>query len=529
MAGGTPEPPLASPDRRRLLVVLGYGAVSAVAVGALGPPDRGRAADARNPTAPEPALATEAAEPPSLAGAGPAPGADHRYDLVVSRARIIDPESGFDAVADVGIDGGTITAISHQPLRAAGTTIDGHDRVLAPGFIDVLSDAPNDHGVANKLRDGVTTNLGMHGTGRSAGDHRTAFPDGTVPLHHGAAFDTPFERARLEVGAFEPATAAKLDRLVAEADRQLSEGFIGIDVEPEYTPGTDFEELRRLGEVAADHDLPLFFHGRYSDDDPPGTNADTLAEILAVATETGVGVHVDHITSTGGTFSMERSLATLERARADGLEVSACMYPYDFWATTIGSARFADGWEERFRISYDDLAITGTGERLTAASFDRYRSNEPDLLAAAFAIPEADIRTALRSPLVMVASDAILEPGDRNHPRSSGCFARTLGHYVRDEGVLSLSEALVKMTILPAQRFERGVPAFARKGRLQRGADADLVLFDPTTIADRATLTDPARPSTGVEGVVVSGRVVLGPDCLRSDVRPGRFLTAGAA
>ena len=121
--------------------------------------------------------------------------------------------------------------------------------------------------------------------------------------------------------------------------------------------------------MAAEAGVAVYVHGRYSDNTAPGTNADTLDEILRLARDTGCGVHVEHLISTGGTFSMAESLATLEPARDEGLDVTACMYPYDYWATYLGSARFAAGWQERFRITYDDLVVAGTGERVTEATF----------------------------------------------------------------------------------------------------------------------------------------------------------------
>src|SRR5262249_32650090 len=159
---------------------------------------------------------------------------------------------------------------------------------------------------------------------------------------------------------------------------------------------------------------------------------------------------------------------TLEAAQKDGVEVTACMYPYDYWATYLASARFNTGWQERFHISYDDLAIVGTGERLTASTFSKYQAQ--NALTAAFAMPEVDVREALRPPCVMIGSDAIREPGDKNHPRSTGCFARAIGRYVRDKKVIGLMDALAKATILPARLTERGAPAMRKKGRLQIGA-----------------------------------------------------------
>jgi hypothetical protein len=220
---------------------------------------------------------------------------------------------------------------------------------------------------------------------------------------------------------------------------------------------------------------------------------------------------------------MAQSLATLQQARdTDKLEVTACLYPYTFWATFIQSARFAPGWQERFHINYSDLVIPGTGERLTNESFDNYRTQKDNKLVAAYAIPENDVTTGLQSPLTMIGSDAILEPGDNNHPRGAGCFSRTLGYYVRGQQTLSLTDALAKMTILPAKRLEAKVPALRKKGRLQRGADADITIFDPTTVADRATVENPAQEAVGIDYVIVQGQVVKSPEGLHRELSPGQ-------
>ena len=204
------------------------------------------------------------------------------------------------------------------------------------------------------------------------------------------------------------------------------------------------------------------------------------------------------------------------------MDVTACLYPYDFWATFIQSARFSDGWQQRFHIDYGDLVIPGTGEHLTAERFDELRSADTNTLVAAFAIPDQDVVTGMQSPTTMIGSDAILTQGDNNHPRGAGSFSRVLGHYVREMHALSLVDALAKMTILPAKRLEAKAPALQKKGRLQRGADADITIFDPATVADRATVQNPSQPSEGIDYVLVAGTMVLSTDGLDKSKLPGQ-------
>ena len=206
------------------------------------------------------------------------------------------------------------------------------------------------------------------------------------------------------------------------------------------------------------------------------------------------------------------------------MSITACAYPYPYWASYLNSARFDKGWQKRFRITYGDLQIGGSDERLTEDSFSKYRNLGK--LAVAYAIPEEDVVNALRSPLVMIGSDGIIEPGNNNHPRSAGAFTRTLAVYVRELRVLTLMDALEKMTIMQARLLESRVPAFRRKGRLQPGADADIVIFDPEKVNDRATVEQPNRYADGIEYLLVNGKIVKDKRGLKKNVRAGEAIRA---
>ena len=133
---------------------------------------------------------------------------------------------------------------------------------------------------------------------------------------------------------------------------------------------------------------------------------------------------------------------------------------------------------------------------------------------------EEVVTAAIKSPVTMIASDGILEKG-KGHPRTAGTYSRVLGHYVREQGALSLIEALTKMTLMPARRLERRVPSMKNKGRIRIGADADLTIFDPQTIIDRSTFQEPAKYSEGIRFVIVNGVLVVKDGQLQSGVKPG--------
>jgi dihydroorotase len=532
MGASTPGAGPPSPDRRRVLLALGFGALNLAALSQLSSAGRATrlatnsSSNGRDDGGGTVEAAGSPQATPALTGAEPEPATGHVFGTVITGGRVIDPETGFDDVANIGLDGGTITAVTREPITGTNS-IDATDMVVAPGFIDLLSYEPNGYGEWFKVADGVTTNLGMHGLDFEVSEFFDRWNNEGCPVNFGGAYDSPFRRntlCGLEPG--EAASAAQLDQLAEDCRAQLAGGWIGVDMEPEYTPGVEYEELKRFAQVAAEAGVGVYVHGRYSDDQPPGTNADTLNEIISLARDTGCSAHVSHIISTGGTFTMATSLATVEQANADGLDISACMYPYDYWATYLGSARFNSGWQERFHITYGDLVVAGTGERLTESTFAaRQRDN---VLVAAYAIPEDDVVTCIKSNRVMIGSDAILEQTHNNHPRSAGCFSRVLGRYVRETSTISLIDGLAKMTIMPARRLQAAAPAMARKGRLQRGADADIVVFDPNTIADRSTVEDPAQKSVGMQWVIVGGVAVLNPDGVDENQKPGKAITNSA-
>jgi dihydroorotase len=245
-----------------------------------------------------------------------------------------------------------------------------------------------------------------------------------------------------------------------------------------------------------------------------------LSEVIAAAEAGGGPVHVVHLNSMSLRLPVfQQMIRTIEDARRHGIDITTEAYPYTASQTEIQSAIYDDGWQQRLGITFKDLEWPATGERLTAESFARYRRTGGSVMA--HSMEEAMIRAAIAHPLVMVASDGRLSNG-KGHPRGVGTFARVLGRYVREEKALSLSDAIAKMTIVPAQRLEGIAPMMAKKGRVNAGADADLAIFDPERVTDRATYANPAQFSEGFRYVLVNGEFVLRDGKLVDGAHPGK-------
>ena len=445
---------------------------------------------------------------------------DAPFDLVVAGGRVVDPETGLDGIRDVGIRDGTIAAISERSLSARDT-IDARGLVVAPGFIDLHAHGQDAFSSRLQAQDGVTTALELEG-GAGDIDAWYAARAGKALIHYGASTSHGSARGRAvggqQAGVRDAASVEQLALIESRLRDELGRGALGIGYGIQYTPGARREEIFRLFQVAADEGVTNFVHIRYAGQVEPGSSIEAVHEMIGNAAATGASVHIVHIGSSG-LRQAPTLLAMIDGARARGLDVSTEVYPYTAASTDIRSAIFDPGWRERLGADYGDIEWGSTGERLTAESFGGYRERGGTLIA--HIIPEEVVETALVHPGVIVASDGVGFVNGRAHPRGAGTFARVLGRYVRERGILSLTEALEKMTLLPARRLESYVAGMRAKGRVQVGADADLTAFDPATVIDNATFEGPARASSGVLHVIVAGTPVVRGGVMQENIFPG--------
>jgi dihydroorotase len=458
-------------------------------------------------------------------------------DVVLAGGRVLDPETGLDAVRHVGIASGSIAAISEWPLegrlRSGGVLVDATGLLVAPGFIDLHAHGQSNRANEFQARDGVTTALELEGgvgavgewiesrQGKALLNYGASVSHGTLRVHampefaeklKAAGSGAEAEAAReLRDGLYAPLPEERTKALYELFEKGLREGGLGIGMPHQYYPGADRREIFRVFEFAAEKGVPIYTHVR-------SMGVEAMQEVVANAAATGAALHIVHVNSSS-LWDLPLVLELIEGARTRGVDVSTEAYPYTAGSTSIESAIFDEGWQERLRISYGDIQWQDTGERLTEETFQKYRE-KGGIVIIHMMKPEW-IDLAVRTPFVMIASDGMpYAPGA--HPRSAGTFSRVLGRYVREREILDLLEAVAKMTLYPAQRLEAVAPSMKRKGRIQEGADADITLFDLGTIVDTATFQDELSFSKGVVHVLVGGTFVVRDSHSVKDVFPGK-------
>jgi dihydroorotase len=442
------------------------------------------------------------------------------YDLVIVNGRVLDPASRTDAIRHIGISGHQIAAVSATPL-VGKTTIDARGLVVAPGFIDLHSHGQTDENYRFKARDGVTTALEMEVGANPVSDWYAA-REGKSLVNYGATSGHIPARIAVmhDTGTFLPRDNAVKNVALLEQRKEtldlvrkgLDEGGLGIGLGIAYMPLTSREEILDLFQLAANRKVPVFVHMRNAGPIEPGV-VDALQEVISNAATTGASLHIVHITSMAFRQT-PLALQMIAGARMRGLDVTTEAYSYTAGMTNLETAIFDPGWQERLGIGFGDLQWVATGERLNAGTFEKYRQQGGPVIL--HSIPEEMVKLVMADPTVMIASDGWIDNG-KGHPRGAGCFARVLGHYVREEKALTLMDAVRKMSLLPAERI-----GLKTKGRIVVGADADLVVFDAAHVTDRATYEKPDQYSDGIPYVVVNGVIVVDKGKLADGVFPGQ-------
>jgi dihydroorotase len=446
------------------------------------------------------------------------------YDRVIVGGRVMDPASDLDAVRNIGLRGGRIAVITTQAVRGRDT-VDARGLVVAPGFIDLHAHGQTPETYRFQSLDGVTTSLELElGTSDVAAWYRER--SAGARINHGVSIG--HIKVRMLVmhdsgsvmpvsdGAYRPASPAQIGEITKRIEDGLGQGAVSIGAGFPYTPAATRDELLAVFRVAAAAKTPVHAHIR------PGVAG--LDEALSLAREANAALHVVHINS-AGLAATPVMLEMIRDARAHGRDVTTEAYPYAAGMTEIQSATIQDVYRAAPDERFAELEWPRTGERLTRASFERYRGIGGPIVIHTNTEPM--VAVAITSPLTIIASDAYWQNGT-GHPRTTGTFSRVLGRYVREAHSLSLMEAIRKMTLMPAQRLEARVPAMRRKGRLRVGADADITIFDAAKVLDRSTYREPSLAPVGIQHVIVNGVSVVANARAVEGVAPGTAVRAPA-
>ena len=435
------------------------------------------------------------------------------HDLVIKGGRVIDPESGLDAIRNVGVTAGRIETISDVDL-VGDETVNAAGMVVAPGFIDLHSHGQDHENYVVQALDGVTTALELE---VGAGDIDAWYEEreGRAAVNFGASvghipvridvMNDPGDFLPVADAAFREATTDELRQIKEGIEIGLQRGALAVGFGLDYTRGCSRWEALEVFRVAAKYGASCHVHVRGKGHQDPMSSIEAAGEVIAASAISGAPLHIVHVQSTG-LHATGATLGMVQGARDQGLDVTTECYPYTAGMTAIDSALFSEGWEQKYGISYDSLQWADTGERLTASTFAEYR--EIGGMVIVHSTPQDAVDTAVTSPLTAIATDGFLRNG-KGHPRTSGTYSLILGRYVRERKALSLKDALAKCSLMPAQRLERRAPAFATKGRIRPGMDADIVVFDADRVIDNSTYEQPALPPTGIEYVVVGGKAVV--------------------
>lgn len=425
---------------------------------------------------------------------------------------LVDPSQKIHSAANLIVESGKIRACTLEE-PSADRVLDVRGKVVSPGFIDAHmhegrmnpDGSPDEDIFLALLSMGVTSALGGN-CGNNTVDRPSDYLDLAdrrgLPVNLGLF--AGHTDARVRAGGtdkYRPVSPGTLEKMKADLRASLEAGCIGISFGVKYVPGTTFEELLAVCSLCKEKHKPVASHIR---EDAAGA-PEAAREMAEVGRILGIPVEISHIGSMAGFGQMRRTLQILDTYRLSGVEIGIDCYPYDAFSTDIGETTYDDGWLERYRTGYDSIELCDgeyAGRRCTEELFRKLRREAPGTITVCHVMRPEEVEMALLHPNVILATDGYMHHG-MGHPRAAGSCPRFIRDYVRT-GKLTLDEAVNKMSCLPAERFR-----LSGKGTLKPGADADLVIFDPEKIEDRATYAEPMKPPAGIAAVLIAGETAV--------------------
>ena len=492
-----------------------------------------------------------------------------KYDIVLANGRVIDPETFLDAKMHVGIKGDGIAAVSEAPLKGK-EVIDVSGMIVAPGFIDMHMHGQDIAPQRMQAFDGVTTALELEYGSLPVGEFYANCKKEGRPINYGASVawgaarivtfnpeaavdGKPVPDLTFMAGAFgysewvnNVANEKQIDEILALVEQGLKEGGIGIGFVYGYAPGAGTKEMVALCQLAADYGVPTYTHVQNFSVLDPKSSIDSYVKLIGLAGSTGTHMHICHINSTSSR-DIDKAVPLVRSAVAQGLPVSLGAYTFGAAESAIGAAEWdPKDVQERLGVDWSDFKLVRTDHDFSSKEEleQAIKDNPGDLVAVQYLHDETDshdrslLDLSVLFPGGVIETDAMpwtdaegrfvrgkewpLPKGTVSHPRSAGAYSRFLRKWVRERGVISWMDAIRKASLNPAQILGKSTPTMKKKGRIQDGADADVIVFDPETVADRATFKDPCQTSVGMKHVLVNGTFLIRDEQLDTEAFPGR-------
>ena len=477
------------------------------------------------------------------------------FDIVIRGARVIDPETGLDMISNIGIKGNEIAAITPEEISGS-RVIDAQGLIAAPGFIDFHMHGQDPYSEKLGILDGRTSQLDLEG-GSIPVSAYYEYKDGNSISNYGTSVGHAFARVLILDGieshgigllnhtlektavtgnqwASTLATDAQLDQIDKLVVEGLKEGGLGIGILAGYYPKARSEGFIRVAKIAKEYNSFLTTHSRYINLTQPSGMLG-IQEMISLATSFDVPLLVHHV-PTNALANTKNVLEMIDSANHNGANIVGEMFPYDRGSTFMGTEILDEGWQERMDMDYEDITWVETGETLTKETFDKYRRERPDGYFVMKHIKEKDMFAALVHPNIIIGSDGMVFVDDNGqllpkdapygvghgHPRGAGAYGRYLRLAI-DSGSLNFPQILAKTSYLPARLVEYIAPSMKKRGRLQVGTYADIIIFDPEMVdgvADYSRGTN-SLPSKGFVYVLVNGQIVVEGRAIVENIYPG--------
>ena len=496
-----------------------------------------------------------------------------KFDVVLTKGRVIDPETYLDGIYNVGIKGDRIAAISAEPLDGKDV-VDCSGMIVSPGFIDMHAHGQNIPSARIQAFDGVTTGLELEAGMLPVGEFYDNCAREGRPINYGVSAGWSYARVAtmnpekmvngkpvpniafmfgnfgLKEWVEDLAEGESLQNILALVEQGLKEGGIGIGVTWGYAPGAGMKEMHALWKLAAKYEQPTYTHIQNLSMLDPESGVKNMIELVGLAAATGAHTHVCHWNSTS-LRDIPEIVEVVKNAQAAGLPVTTEAYVYGAGESGIGAAEFdPNSIQKRLQLEWNDLTLVKTNESFdTKEAFVKARTEHPEDMCVVHFLHEEDDRNdaylldlSVLYPGTAICTDAIawvkpdgtffegsdwpLPKGLNSHPRAAGNYCRYLRRWVRERQVISWMDACRQASLNSALILEQFVPEMKTKGRLQEGMDADIIVFDPETVTDKATFAEPLQLSEGMQHVIVNGTFLIRDEKLQTKAMPGRAVRA---